>query len=641
MSVFLALIFIASPVVFAEIDNTNTTTETVDGDVFGSTIPVKAADVPAEVGKSGEPYNANGSIVVNTNLGGDKVGTNITYNVDMPMGPDGKYIVPTSENFKFGENAVNSGLTGKFYQGNAFSYLKESMGAVMKQVGDIKIIPNYETGKAQVVVNYESSKAAMETISKTLDMAMAIKNADPNASEQQKIQAAIDALGITKDHPDYKERVDMIKDLIKNPDHLEQVIKDFKDLAQVVAVMIYKPPKQVVHKSPVPKDGGACAEWNKQEQPGEVVCDLDSGTGYISKCVVDNDKQPSGSYTTSSPDDSDPATRGRTPFCDDQLLGYLTFSEIMNPFGNRVYDNKTLLDNGTSKYLQYRYKDKFNENPWKSSWRGEKRNWNPFKDGNKLSGIPYKVAWTEKFDGWYDKEYTINPEAKKSFPIKNKAEADNNRLAQKYGQSGNKFKVFLNAPNKPMEVTALNLDTNTWDKAKTGNAYCVEQYELKIEPRYNIQKWTRYRLFDWHHTLGASWTYQCVETDQCKHWTQDCIEENKDGYCIRWGKEYCDSYYTKAERVDLGGVNVKYPKGMTTEGPTPAGSIPPVYKQRRKYQYRTGALVEYHAMTRPYGKTTMTPVPNSKDTSKMKSGYGFGYTSGVQMITDYDRAPST
>ena len=28
---------------------------------------------------------------------------------------------------------------------------------------------------------------------------------------------------------------------------------------------------------------------------------------------------------------------------------------------------------------------KFNENPWKSSWRGEKRNWNPFKDGNKLS----------------------------------------------------------------------------------------------------------------------------------------------------------------------------------------------------------------------------------------------------------------
>lgn len=88
-------------------------------------------------------------------------------------------------------------------------------------------------------------------------------------------------------------------------------------------------------------------------------------------------------------------------------------------------------------------------------------------------------------------------------------------------------------------------------------------------------------------------------------------------------------------------MNVKYPKGSTTKGPSPAGSIPPVYKQRRKYQYRTGALVEYHAMTRPYGKTTMTPVPNSKDTSKMKSGYGFGYTSGVQMITDYDRAPST
>ena len=392
-------------------------------------------------------------------------------------------------------------------------------------------------------------------------------------------------------------------------------------------------------------------------QPGSVVCDRGSGTGFRAKCTVGHDEEFMSSYTTTTPNDpADDPIRNRTLFCDDQLPGYLIFSEIMNPFGNRVYDNKTLLNNGTSKYLQYKYQDKFNENPWKSSWRGEKRNWNPFKDGNKLSGIPYKVAWTEKFDGWYDREYTMDPESKRAIPYRDKAEANNRRIGQKYGQSGNKFNVFLNAPNKQMEVTALNLDTNTWDKAKTGNAYCTEQYELKIIPRYDKQRWDRYRMYDWHHTNGPSWEFRCIETKECKEWAEKCVKygrrecvywSEKTHRCLDWDtpciqtKKYCAAYITEAKKFDLGGVNVKYPKGMTTKGPSPDGSIPPIYKQRRKYQYRTGALVEYHTMTRPYGKTTMIPVPNSKDTSKMKSGYGFGYTSGVQMITDYDREPST
>ena len=320
------------------------------------------------------------------------------------------------------------------------------------------------------------------------------------------------------------------------------------------------------------------------------------------------------------------------------------FSQIMNPFGDRAYTNPEILNNGINNFNKKKPMDKFDNNYWKTSYRGEGREirkWNPFKDGNKLSGIPYKVIWTGKFDGWYDQSYNINPMITESINHVKKMENNNSNIASKYNQNGNKFNIFLKAPNNKMKVTALNLNTNTWDSADTGNLYCTDQYMLKIEPRYNLERYTIYQKYDHHKTQGKSYTYKCVKTDECKRWSRRCIDRDyKTHKCLDW-EDYCAAYYTEGKEVSLGGVDTKYPDGQSTEGPTPAGSIPPVYKQRRKYQYRTGALVEYHTMTRPYGKTTMIPVPNSKDTSKMKSGYGFGYTSGVQMITDYDRAPST
>ena len=284
--------------------------------------------------------------------------------------------------------------------------------------------------------------------------------------------------------------------------------------------------------------------------------------------------------------------------------------------------------------------DKFNNNYWKTSYRGEGREirkWNPFVNGNKISGIPYKVAWTEHFNGWYDQVYSINPIITESINHVKQMEARNSRVASKYNQNGNKFKIFLKAPNKSMDVTALNLNTNTWDKARTTNGYCTKQYWIKIEPRYDIYTHEIYQKYDWHHNSAPSYDYRCK-----------CVEWETYNACVDWDDDYnCIEYEerTRCARDELEkftiGVNKKYPDGETTKGPFLSGSIPPVYKQRREYKYRTGALVEYHTITRPYGKTTMTPVPNSKDTSKMKSGYGFGYTSGVQMITDYDRAPST
>lgn len=656
LSVFLALFLIAGTIVHANdtptIDNTGSTGTTVGGEPQIRTHPISRENVPPKVGDTNHVPNRNGSSLDITNKGNDNVRVDALIPITPGVGENGQPITPSINDVKFGTEVTAENT--QIYNTNLLNFVQNAQQALMKCVEKSLVNIN---GQWYIKAGFEGNMKDAAKISKTLEMAQYLKdNLNPGADLKTIVEQALEAAGLTSEHPEYQQNYEFLMAAAENPAELERILEKFGNLDILVIMAEYIPPKQVVHNNPTPKDGGASAKWNALPQPGSVTCDRGSGTGFRSKCIVGTDEQFMSSYTTTTPDDSDPPTRANTPFCDDQLPGYLQFSEIMNPFGNRVYDNKTLLNNGTSKYLQYKYQDKFNENPWKSSWRGEKRNWNPFKDGNKLSGIPYKVAWTEKFDGWYDQEYTINPEAKKSFPIRDKAEANNNRIAQKYGQSGNNFKVFLNAPNKPMEVTALNLDTNTWDKAKTGNAFGSEQYELKIVPRYNILQWDRYRLFDWHHTVMPSWEFRCVETKECKEWAERCVRygrrecvywNEKTHRCMGWDypclqyEEYCAAYITEAKKFDLGGVNVKYPKGMTEKGPTPAGSIPPVYKQRRKYQYRTGALVEYHAMTRPYGKTTMIPVPNSKDTSKMKSGYGFGYTSGVQMITDYDRAPST
>lgn len=73
----------------------------------------------------------------------------------------------------------------------------------------------------------------------------------------------------------------------------------------------------------------------------------------------------------------------------------------------------------------------------------------------------------------------------------------NARFTAKYGLN-DPLKVYNNAPNPRMRVTALDLDNNAWNQGNTSNIYCVSQYLMKVEPRYDIQRWDRYRLFDLH-----------------------------------------------------------------------------------------------------------------------------------------------
>lgn len=555
---------------------------------------------------------------------------------------NGKPIMITKDNFTTGTEAANSEKESKNYAGALWNGGTDSNYAPEGEIGEPKYDPN--TNKTTTPITYHQDISKLDPGNgKQYELCDKMISLGENATIDQIKEVLIkdgnrnsEAEDIDKQALDWQQK-------LKNGEAKAHKEKLEKARTMGLATRETHPPQQICDED-TPDGQRACAIWNQVPQPAPVPCDDGIHQGVRVECKILKEKEPKSSYTTSTPDNSDPYIKDRSPICNDQREGMLMFSQIMNPSGERSFSNDEILGNGLNNFNTKRPMDRFDNNYWKTSYRGEGsevRKWNPFKDGNKLSGIPYKVIWTGKFDGWYDQSYNINPMITESINHVKKMENNNSNIASKYNQNGNKFNIFLKAPNNKMKVTALNLNTNTWDSADTGNLYCVSQYMLKIEPRYNLQRYTIYQKYDHHKTQGKSYTYKCVKTDECKRWSRRCIDRDyKTHKCLDW-EDYCAAYYTEGKEVSLGGVDTKYPDGQSTEGPTPAGSIPPVYKQRRKYQYRTGALVEYHAMTRLYGKTTMIPVPNSKDTSKMKSGYGFGYTSGVQMITDYDRAPST
>lgn len=191
----------------------------------------------------------------------------------------------------------------------------------------------------------------------------------------------------------------------------DAVMDELYNANAIVSYRVDYPPQKVCDDD-TPEDQRACVEWNKDLELDPVTCDDGTATGYKAPCIIEETKDLKSSYTTTTPDNSDPWMINWTSICDDQMPGYLKFSEIMNPFGERTFSNDDILNNGINKFNIKNPMDKFNDNYWKSSYRGsgsEVRSWNPFKDGNKLSGIPYKVLWTKNFDGWYDDVYSINP----------------------------------------------------------------------------------------------------------------------------------------------------------------------------------------------------------------------------------------
>lgn len=614
---------------------------------YATAVQVNVSEMPDKIGASVKIPTHDGYIILTRT--GEKTGTMERHiNVQEAKGADGKYIPLDKKDMETGYKAMNNENASEYYKeggmldGNASeSYAPEGKVIDVKSNGK---------GTSEVVTQTDFNLDNIFGDNSQSDLAQAcidIYNDPKNAgkSYDQLEKQFSDAYDKMTNHNSEGAEARMSKkdwmNLTKQGKGRLQQHKKEADSKKVLANAYrqnYQP--QEICDEDTPESQRACAEWNKLPQPSPVHCDDGPHQGVRVKCNILKEKEPKSSYTTQTPNQ-----RGKTvineSFCSDQRDGYLQFSQIMNPFGHRTLSTENILNNGINKFQLKNYEGNFEDNYWKSSYRGELRKWNPFKDGNRLSGIPYNVTWTDMFDGWTEKEYSINPYLSESVNHLKTVESKNAQIASKYNQDKNKFKIYMNAPNNKMRVTALNLNTNTWDTANTSNLYCASQYELKIEPGYDLHRYTIYQKYDHHKTQGKSYTYTCVDTDECKSWDRDCDEYDDDGDCKDWGDWYCTAYYTEGKEVSLGGVDTKYPDGQATEGPTPAGSIPPVYKERRKYQYRTGALVEYHTIMRPFGNTKLTPIPKSNDNSKMKSGYGFNYTSGVQMITDYDREPST
>lgn len=135
-----------------------------------------------------------------------------------------------------------------------------------------------------------------------------------------------------------------------------------------------------------------------------------------------------------------------------------------------------------------------------------------------------------------------------------------------------------------------------------------------------------------------------VETYNC--YPYPCTKRRKTG-TQHWSErrqEYVDDYewyettcYKTCCRTVADNHHQEWPDGETQKS-SPAGEIPPVYAPRVKWRYRIGVGNEYHASAkRITDKAKLTPVPNSKDTQKMKSGYGFKYSGDKwKIITDYD-----
>lgn len=485
-------------IIKAEIDSTGSTSEVVgSGDILESAPGLTLNDVPTDGSAAIIPDPYGNTVLTDK---GDSVGIERNISIPASFDANGNPIPFDSNNLLTGLDAARDQNASGNYDKGAWDAFADNQFAVFDK-DNMKVEYNSKTKTYDIKVNAEISKANLAANAQRMKAADQIIAAAGNKNiniEQLVDKIMKDTLKITKENTVYKAQREAILKMVRDPKQAKQWRAWLAAQQIIMANIKYIPPKQKVEKSPVPSDGGACAAWNAQGQPGPVTC-LGAGTktGFRSPCTVSQTQEYMSSYTTTTPNNSDPFIKNRSPFCDSQRGGYLNFSEIMNTFGHRVWSKDDLMNNGVSAFNRIRMQDQFANNPWKSSWRGEMRRWNPFREGNKLSGIPYKILWSPVLDSWTDADHRINPMITESIEHRDKAERSNARFTAKYGLN-DPLKVYNNAPNPRMKVTALDLDNNAWNESETANIFCAGQYDMKIEPRYDIQRWDRYRLFYLH-----------------------------------------------------------------------------------------------------------------------------------------------
>lgn len=399
-----------------------------------------------------------------------------------------------------------------------------------------------------------------------------------------------------------------------------------------------------------------CDLWEQdicpRERDGKVVqCDLDSGTDSCPGCSWEEIKRLRWSNTIKQPDPKigpDFVGLNEGLRCDDflnEIHGeqYNMWTEIGDPLSSRPMDSKTP-NQRVPLHVNSRpnVRDIWAKNPRSYRHTKEVRAWNPFVgdgDGNRLvlSGLPYTEYWTPLFDAWHSYATPIDPMLSHLQQYVNANEdAARSYVRSNFGYNGD-LTVYTKAYPSPIHVRYLELKTPEWKEADTNNRFCQEQYSMKVKPGIrNIkkEKWDWYKQYTNEGVL-----HHCVDSDKCKTWNEECVSEDEDGYCTRYEKTTCATYYTKVQANPVQLKPIEYLRSEIKEERMP--DTPPLYSLRVKFKYRIGANMEFHALTEELG-SHITPGIERKEggvaqPGTVKSGYGVQYDTKFRVTTDYDR----
>ena len=421
----------------------------------------------------------------------------------------------------------------------------------------------------------------------------------------------------------------------KSSDQLRKEGQEQRDTRQITQVVkINRPPTKVCKGDPGWDLCERFASMSDPTKPGN--CDNYVPDPSPGACKAYTRDDPISSYTTRDPVPTQLMIKDED-WCSSKDRNQINFetAETLKKYSGTIKANQNNMQDKVPSLVT-----QFNEELWTSKYQSEDRFWNPFQEGVISSGLPVKTRdnkyYTVELDSWEDREYRPNSFLPDSIEYVRKKEAINDTVVKKY--HGTNINIYNKAPN-PV-VTHRYLDGKVWKDLRSTNIECGMRYKLLVDPKYKITEHIRCQ----HKQVREIYGRQKVRTEDCHPYP--CTKRRKTG-TQHWSErrqEYVDDYewyettcYKTCCYLEDDNQKQEWNDGET-QTTRPAGEIPPVYAPRVKWRYRIGVGNEYHASAkRLTDKAKLTPVPNSKDTQKMKSGYGFKYSGDKwKIVTDYD-----
>ncbi|WP_215492335.1 hypothetical protein [Fenollaria sporofastidiosus] len=462
-----------------------------------------------------------------------------------------------------------------------------------------------------------------------------INDSVADAKEYENLSAEEAAAKCTTLKPGTKAYDNFIKEYnTRTPAQLRKEGQNQRNTRQITQVMkIQRPPTKVCKGDP---GWDLCERFASMPDPSPRTCHNGTFTPAKGACKAYTRDDPISSYTTRDPKPTQPMIKDED-WCSSKDKNQINFetAETLKKYSGTIKANQNNMQDKVPSLVT-----QFNEELWTSKYQSEDRFWNPFQEGVISSGLPIKTRdnkyYTVELDSWEDREYRPNSFLPDSIEYVRKKEAINDTVVKKY--NGSNINIYNNAPNP--KVTHRYLDGKVWKDLYSTNIECGMRYKLLVDPKYDITEHIRYQ----HKQVREIYGREKVSTYDCEPYR--CTKRRKTGtqHWSEWRQEYVDDYETYETTcyytccyLEDDNQKQEWNDGET-QSSHKAGEIPPVYAPRVKWRYRIGVGNEYHASAkRLTDKAKLTPVPNSKDTQKMKSGYGFKYSGDKwKIVTDYD-----